>query len=175
MRRNIFLSGLIVFIIGIAVIMISPYLAAGVSGAKSISKSYTLDISPLSSRYIVLSLSPNDYVYVSGDISGGNNDIEFYITDPDGNYVRQRSRVYGSFSYGFTAYREGSYTLWFDNSFSIITSKTVNLELSVKPTGTYVSEASPIFTEIAFTLIFVGLSAMGVGAILRQQVKENLS
>ncbi|MFQ6086813.1 MAG: emp24/gp25L/p24 family protein [Candidatus Bathyarchaeia archaeon] len=70
---------------------------------------------------------------VSGSISvigGSNNDIDFYITDPDGEAVVPKERV-GVKDFRFTASKEGTYELHFDNSFST-DRKTVTFNYDVR-------------------------------------------
>ncbi len=70
---------------------------------------------------------------VSGRISvigGSNNDIDFCITDPDGEAVVQKERVYVK-DFRFTASKEGTYKLHFDNSFST-EAKTVTFNYDVR-------------------------------------------
>ncbi|KPV64702.1 MAG: emp24/gp25L/p24 family/GOLD [Candidatus Bathyarchaeota archaeon BA2] len=63
-------------------------------------------------------------------VSGGGNDIDFYITDPNGNTILRYDRATQT-SFSFTASTTGTYTMHFDNSFSIISSKSVTLSYSI--------------------------------------------
>ncbi|MFB0514728.1 MAG: emp24/gp25L/p24 family protein [Candidatus Bathyarchaeia archaeon] len=70
---------------------------------------------------------------VSGRISvigGSNNDINFNITDPDGEAVVPKERVIVK-DFRFTASKEGTYRLHFDNSFST-DRKTVTFNYDVR-------------------------------------------
>ena len=66
-------------------------------------------------------------------MSGGSgNDVNFYVTDPDGNTILRYDKASHT-SFSFTATKPGTYTLFISiNSFSIISSKSVILEYSVK-------------------------------------------
>lgn len=78
-----------------------------------------------------ISLKVNDEV--SGRISvigGSNDDIDFYITDPDGEAIMQKERVSVK-DFRFTASKEGTYKLHFDNSFST-DRKTVTFNYDVR-------------------------------------------
>jgi len=70
---------------------------------------------------------------VSGEISvtaGGNKDIMFSIQDPFGNTIyTYLGRVVESANFSIVAQHSGTYTLIFDNSFSVATRKSVELEL----------------------------------------------
>jgi hypothetical protein len=70
---------------------------------------------------------------VSGSITvsgGGGNDINFYVTDPNGNTILRYDRATQT-SFSFTATTTGTYTMHFDNSFSIFSSKSVTLDYTV--------------------------------------------
>ncbi len=57
---------------------------------------------------------------VSGRISvigDSSDDINFYVTDPDGNVIVQHGKVSVK-DFRFTASKEGTHKLHFDNSFS---------------------------------------------------------
>lgn len=63
-------------------------------------------------------------------IGGSDDDIDFYITDPDGEAVVSKERV-GVKDFFFTASKEGTYQLHFDNSFST-DRKTVTFNYDVR-------------------------------------------
>jgi len=65
-------------------------------------------------------------------IRGGNDDIRFYIKDSYGNKVLDKNRVQGRYDFSYKATTEGFHTLYFDNSFSLITSKQVYLHYRVR-------------------------------------------
>ncbi len=69
---------------------------------------------------------------VSGKISvvGGSNKIDFSITDPSGEAIVPTERVSVK-DFRFTASKEGTYTLHFDNSFST-DRKTVTFNYDVR-------------------------------------------
>ena len=59
-------------------------------------------------------------------MGGAGNDINFFVTDPKGNSILRYDRATRT-SFSFTASMTGTYVLHFDNSFSIISSKSVTL------------------------------------------------
>jgi hypothetical protein len=59
---------------------------------------------------------------------GGNDDVGFQIQSPSGGYLVRIGRVSGRDDFHYRAPADGPYVLVFDNSFSIITSKTVTVE-----------------------------------------------
>ncbi len=120
--------------------------------------------------YITLQLKKGDNVYVDVEISGGNDDIKFYIVDPNGYYVRPPSKIYSHYTYSFTAAEDGTYYLWFDNSFSILTSKYVNVELTLKPIGTVkaaVAKSAPDFYQSDIQLAILGILMSGIAVLLK--------
>lgn len=66
-------------------------------------------------------------VSVIGDSS---NDIDFYVKDPDGNVIVQGEKVSVK-DFRFTASKEGTYKLHFDNTFST-GAKTVSFNYDVR-------------------------------------------
>lgn len=87
-------------------------------------------------------------------IAGGNNDINFWIANPTGDHIIPKQGVSVGKSFQFEAESNGGHTLNFDNSFSLITSKTVTLTYKIEnpvlagggcliATATYDSELAP--------------------------------
>lgn len=66
---------------------------------------------------------------VEGDfsVSGTENDIDFYITDPSGWLAHDKVDVEGSYQFAVEARDSGIYTLWFDNTLSWGKSREVDL------------------------------------------------
>ena len=65
-------------------------------------------------------------------VRGGNDDVRFYIKDSYGNEVLDKNRVQGRYDFSYKAASEGFHTLYFDNSFSLMTSKQVYLSYRVR-------------------------------------------
>lgn len=112
-------------------------------------------------------LNPGDEVSIEITVEGGNNDIEFYIKDPGGRYVRNPSKIYSYYKFSFTATEKGTYELWFDNSFSLLTSKYISLEIIIRAKGTATEVSYPIFTQAGIALIAIGVIIAGVGIVLK--------
>jgi hypothetical protein len=90
----------------------------------------------------------------SVSVSGGNNDINFWVANPTGDHIIPKQGVHVGKSFQFEAESNGGYTLNFDNSFSLVTSKTVTLTYKIEnpilagggcliATATYDSEFAP--------------------------------
>ncbi len=75
-------------------------------------------------------LSEGNKVSGSINVTGGGNDIDFYVTDPNGNTILRYDRATQT-SFSFTATTTGTYTMHFDNSFSIFSSKSVTLDYTI--------------------------------------------
>ena len=60
-------------------------------------------------------------------ITGGNNDIGFRVRAPNGGDLLNQSRVAGRYAFDLTLLDAGPYTVYLDNSFSIITAKEVTM------------------------------------------------
>jgi hypothetical protein len=65
-------------------------------------------------------------------VRGGNDDVRFYIEDSYGRKVLDKNRVNSRYDFYYTVVSTGFHTLYFDNSFSWITSKDVYLHYSVR-------------------------------------------
>jgi membrane protease subunit (stomatin/prohibitin family) len=87
-------------------------------------------------------------------ISGGSgNDVDFHVTNPQGVTIVNSGRVSGGTSFSFTADSAGAYTLHFDNSFSLFSSKDVRITYDV---------SSPFLpniggTDLSLILLIVGI------------------
>ena len=91
----------------------------------------TFTVPPLQEFVSTAGLSEGDKVSGSITVSGGtDNDIDFYVTDSNGNTILRYNRVTQT-SFSFTASTTGTYTMHFDNSFSIFSSKSVTLGYTV--------------------------------------------
>lgn len=83
----------------------------------------------IGSGYIELAnftLSSGQKVTGSLTISGGSgNDINFWVTNPQGITLLNDGTVSQRTTFGFTAQSSGAYTLHFDNRFSTVSTKIV--------------------------------------------------
>ena len=108
---------------------------------------------PLSKETATVGLSSGDSV--SGSFSASSA-INFQVTDPNGNILVTYDRIVST-SFSFSASMTGTYTMTFDNSFSLITSKTVTLDYSVHPAVAGVPENTWLPT-----LLLIGIVAFVV-------------
>jgi len=90
-------------------------------------------------------------------LGGSGNDVNFYITDPNGNTILRKDRATRT-SFSFKAKITGSYILHFDNTFSWFSSKTVTLEHTI-------SRPSRLSPEV-FCIIGVIIGIVIGGAIV---------
>lgn len=92
----------------------------------------TFNVPAGTTQSLTFNLNSGDEVSVSISVSGGNNDVNFWATDPSGYTVVRTQGIVGGTDLDFKASRDGAYTLFFDNSFSLITSKLVTVTYDIK-------------------------------------------
>jgi hypothetical protein len=93
----------------------------------------TFTVPARSTSTVTLPLNQGDAVEGNITVTGGlNNDVNFNITDPNGETVVSYSLVTQT-PFSFQAETTGDYTLIFDNTFSLLTSRSVTLDYLVKP------------------------------------------
>ncbi|ASJ07208.1 hypothetical protein [Thermococcus pacificus] len=76
--------------------------------------------------------SPHDaFLEINATVSGGNGDLDVYIDTPSGrvNYGRLTNPVHVTVN--LSRYGVGEYTIYLDNSFSVVTSKYITLHEAV--------------------------------------------
>lgn len=124
MKTKVFVS----LIVGILFVAMIGY-------AKAVAVTETFTVPPFQAVVRTLGLSEGDKVSGFVAVSGGiDDDIDLCVTDPNGNTILRFDRATHK-SFSFTASTTGTYTLHFDNSFSIISSKSVTLSYTIsKPT-----------------------------------------
>jgi predicted small lipoprotein YifL len=89
-------------------------------------------VAPNQIRTVYVSVSAGDRLTGSFTIQGGSgNDVDFSIKDPSGNTVSSGGRVSSSWQFDFVCSSTGSYQLLFDNGFSIVSNKAINLTTTV--------------------------------------------
>ena len=90
-----------------------------------------VQVDPLTTKMLIFNLNSGQKFTGSLAISGGGNDIDFWVTNPQGTKVLDLGRVSQGKTFEFTAQSSGAYTFHFGNTFSWFTSKTVNLTYDV--------------------------------------------
>lgn len=163
MKNKLFLT------LGITAILLSVVVFSFVN-ASSVE---TVQVGALSEKMLIFNLKTGQKFTGSLAISGGSgNDIDFWITDPQGTTILNLGRVSQGRSFDFTAQASGAYTFHFSNGFSLLSSKTVNL--------TYDVGLPSIFgIDLGLLLIIVGvvvfLLLLVVGLAVMRYRKKNLS
>ncbi len=105
-------------------VLISLGLIVGIARAE------TFTVPALREYYVSLGLSNGDRVSGSMTVVGGSgNDVDFYVTDPNGNRILSLARMTQT-GFSFSASTTGPYTMYFDNTFSN-SSKSVTLDYTV--------------------------------------------
>lgn len=106
------------------------FMAIGLSFANA-SSVEVIQIDPLTEKTLTFNLNSGQKFTGSLAISGGSNDIDFWVTDPQGAKILDFGRVYQGRTLEFTAQASGAYALHFSNTFSWFTGKIVNLTYDV--------------------------------------------
>ena len=116
----------------------------------------TFTVPPLQEVVRTVGLSEGDKVSGSITVSGGSgNDIDFYVTDSNGNTILRYDRATQT-SFSFAASTTGTYTMHFDNSFSIFSSKSVTLDHTI--TKAILGLAPELFYLLVIIIVIVVLA-----------------
>lgn len=92
----------------------------------------TVQVGALSEQMLIFNLKTGQKFTGSLAVSGGSgNDIDFWVTDPQGTTILNLGRVSQGKSFDFTAQTSGAFTFHFSNSFSLLSSKTVSLTYDI--------------------------------------------
>jgi len=106
-----------------------------------------VQVDPLTQKMLTFNLNDGQKFTGSLAVSGGSgNDIDFWITDPQGTTILNLGRVSQGKTFEFTAQGSGAYTFHFSNTFSLFSSKTVNLSYDI---------GNPILGGIDFGLLLI--------------------
>lgn len=106
-----------------------------------------VQVDPLTQKMLTFNLNDGQKFTGSLAVSGGSgNDIDFWITDPQGTTILNLGRVSQGKTFEFTAQVSGAYTFHFSNTFSLFSSKTVNLSYDI---------SNPILGGIDFSLLLI--------------------
>lgn len=99
-----------------------------------ITNQQALTISPDQAKTVFISASAGDRLAGSFSVQGGSgNDVNFLIKDPSGNTVVNGGRVSNNWQFDFVCASTGSFQIVFDNSFSVISNKAINLTTTLYP------------------------------------------
>lgn len=131
-----------------------------------------IQVDALTEKTLTFNLNSGQKFTGSLAISGGGNDIDFWVTDPQGTKIVDLGRVSQGKTFQFTAQASGAYALHFSNTFSWFTGKTVNLTYDVGlPTvlGIDLGTLLIIIGVVVFLLLLV------VGLAVMRYRKKNLS
>ncbi len=120
MRKYIFLV--------IALVFILP----SITGCSVAYRDVNLTVEPLQTYNLTADMKLGDVIEGYFSVKGGNNDIHFYLEDSYGNKILNIDRVQGRYDFSHKATSEGFHSLFFDNSFSLVTSKLVFLHYRIR-------------------------------------------
>lgn len=115
-------------------------------------------VNALSTETLVFTLKNGQRFSGSLAISGGSgNDIDFWVTDPVGATIVNLGRVSQGNSFEFTANKDGAYTLHFGNTFSLFSSKIVNLTYDIRAPLIFGLDPYMFIGIVLVVLILVGV------------------
>jgi hypothetical protein len=92
--------------------------------------------------------------YVYEGATQDASDIIFRALAPDGREVYPRTKISGKLAWTFVAKQGGRYTLEFDNTYSLLTVKRVDLAIAITPSPTTVKVTETVYrttTTTAYT------------------------
>ena len=148
------------------------FLAIGLSFANA-SNVEVIQVDALTEKTLTFNLNNGQKFTGSLAVSGGSgNDIDFWVTDPQGTKIVDLGRVTQGKTFQFTAQTSGAYAFHFSNGFSLLSSKTVDL--------TYDIGLPSIFgIDLEFLLIIIGVVVsfllLVLGLVVMRYRKKNLS
>jgi hypothetical protein len=133
------------------------------------SQTETVPVSPLSTELLIFNLNNGDKFTGALSISGGGgNDIDFWVTDPQGTTVLGLGRVSQGRTFEFTAQASGAYTFHFGNTFSLLSSKTVTMSYDISRPVDFGS----LLIIIAVIIIVIGIVVLAVGLSRRKSTSK---
>ena len=132
-----------------------------------------VQISPLTQKTLTFNLDNEDKFTGSLSISGGGgNDIDFWVTNPQGTTILNQGRVSQGTTFEFTAQMSGAYTLHFGNTFSLFSSKTVNLSYDVSTPTLGGTGFGFLLIIIGIVIIVVVIAGLAVGLSWRKSTSK---
>jgi hypothetical protein len=101
------------------------------------------------------------YVYVADSQTA--SDIIFRVITPDGREVYPKTKISSRLSWSFTAEQGGRYILEFDNTYSLDTTKIIDLAIAITPPPTTIRETTTIYTTTtAYTTTTITPPGLGL-------------
>jgi len=125
-------------------------------------------------RTLTFSLGEGDRFEFWISVSGGSgNDVNLRIKDPYDVRILQ-GLVSNQYNSQFTAANSGSYEFEFDNSFSIISAKTVNFSYEIweKPVGSY-GIVGMEWLIIVIVVVVIIVASVSIGLSIRKKRLES--
>lgn len=127
----------------------------------------TIHVNPLGSAALTIDLDGGQRVSGSISITGGSNDdINFFVRNPEGNTILDLGRIYQGDTFEFTATISGAYEIYFENTFSIFTGKTVTLTFDVESPSII-----RVDSLVLVVIVIIVLISLGIGVYLYRREK----
>lgn len=157
--KNKFFLALVITAILLSVVAFSFVKASSVE---------TVQVGALSEEMVTFNLDGGQKFTGSLSISGGGNDIDFWVTDPQGTKILDYGRVTQGKTFDFTAQASGAYTLHFGNTFSLFTGKTVYLTYDVGLSSVFGFDIGQLLIIIGVVVILL-IVIMALAVALRHR------
>jgi hypothetical protein len=139
------------------------FMIIGVSVAHA-TQTETVQVAAGYVQSLIFNLDDGDKFSGSLSVSGGSgNDVDFSVTNPQGNTIVNLGRVSQGTTFEFTAQGSGAYTLKFGNDFSIFSSKTVTLSYDVQEEIIPSVTTDSLMWIILIVAVIVVLALIGFG------------
>ena len=106
-------------------------------------------------------LEEGEKLRIEGYVHGGNDDIWIYVKGESGEKVKDFGKVRSPVHVVFTAPANGNYTLFFDNSISVVTSKDLDLKV-IKVYHDY-APGGILFFLLGLPLTIIAIAGLAVG------------
>ena len=146
---------MVIAIVGF-LLYLSPFITTG-------TKTENHSVPPLQTLTLTFHFNKGEKIEGYFTVRQGNDDINFYVKDPYGTVILDAGRVKGRYDFVIPIEHSGVYTLYFDNTFSLFTSKTIFL--------TYQATIRSFFSELSLPITLIGVSLIVLGLILIYEKK----
>lgn len=179
MKKSLIAIGIFALILGILLITLTfVYVPKTFSEAYQVPKSMVLFgesfVVPPSTTTHTAYLNAGDSLNIQVTVtSGGNRDIDFSINDGASTYVSY-SRT-SSVNKEWTVPISSNYKFVYGNSFSIITSKSVTVQVTKQWTDTAYRDVTQNYQMLQFEFAYLGVVATlaGIGLTIYGMVKRD--
>lgn len=134
-------------------------LMLNISCVNAFSQTFSVDAGQQEVRNVDLKVDDEVFGRISV-IGGSSSDIDFYVTEPDGNVIVKHEKVSVK-DFSFTVSKEGTHKLFFDNTFST-GAKTISFNYDVR----HFIFGIPQEGFLVFVVVIVGVIGLALFTVL---------